>query len=336
MVTSCIMQDTATCAGVSSLQTKTTFKLGATNTKCHIFGNTMGRGHFHVVECDGNKSNCRDCTHNKARDGRQHQTTTYHPLPNVPKDEMAHDAYWASIGFQDPCNELDVEEFNKCPAFCSAETHVTGEEKVYCEMSLWHDPVRSLADVSKNSGFLSKDGHVFPCDHPPGVYHFVLCLDASFSMEFGWYDLVSAVELFLNQRKRQSSSDKNSVVVYTSEAYTVAEFESIADFDMNCLRFIGGHTNFGVALNKAYMLIGKYITDQIAPVLIFMSDGQCGNGDLEMDRIAQKYRVANNLQVYTLGFGFRKIKKTSTTRIWRISGCSEWTGAAKHVYRNFS
>ena len=290
------------------------YKVGepAVAEMCHIFCNTMGRGHFHVVECDGNKSNCRDCTHNKARDGRQHQTTTYHPLPNVPKDEMTHDAYWASIGFQDPCNELDVEEFNKCPAYCSAETHGTGEEKVYCEMSLWHDPVRSLADVSKNSGFLSKDGHVFPCDHPPGVYHFVLCLDASFSMEFGWHDLVSAVELFVNQRKRQSSSDKISVVVYTSKAYTVAEFESIADFDLNCLRFIGGHTNFGVALNKAYMLIGRYITDQIAPVLIFMSDGQCGNGELEMERIAQKYRVANNLQVYTLGFGeaiFAKLKE---------------------------
>ena len=96
---------------------------------------------------------------------------------------MTHDANWASIGFQDPCNELDVEEFNKCPAYCSAETHGTWEEKVYCEMSLWYDPVRSLADVSKRSGFLSKVGHVFPCD-PPGVYHFVLCLDGSFLMEF--------------------------------------------------------------------------------------------------------------------------------------------------------
>ena len=27
---------------------------------------------------------------------------------------MTHGAYWASIGFQDPCNKLDVEEFNKC------------------------------------------------------------------------------------------------------------------------------------------------------------------------------------------------------------------------------
>ena len=287
------------------------YKVGepAVAEMCHIFCNTMGRGHFHVVECDRNKSIARSCTHNKSTDGRQHQTTTYHPHPNVPKDEMTHDAYWASIGFQDPCNELDVEEFKKCPAYCSAETHGTGKEKVYCEMSLWHDPVRSLTDVSKRSGFLSKDGHVFPCDHPPGVYHFVLCLDGSFSMEFGWHDLVSAVELFVNQRKRQSSLDKISVIVYTSKAHTVAEFESIADFDLNCLRFIGGETDFGVALKKAYILIERYITDQIAPVLIFMSDGQCGNGELEMERIAQKYRVANNLQVYTLGFGDAKFAK---------------------------
>ena len=37
---------------------------------------------------------------------------------------------------------------------------------------------------------------------------------------------------------------KISVVVYTSEAYTTAEFKSIADIDLNCLCFIG--TNFGV------------------------------------------------------------------------------------------
>ena len=120
---------------------------------------------------------------------------------------------------------------------------------------------------------------------------------------------MSAVELFVNQRKRQSSLDKISVVVYASKTYTVAEFESIADFDLNCLRFIGGETDFGVALKKAYSLIEKFITDQIAPVLIFMSDVQCGNGELEMERIAQKYRVANNLQVYTLRFGEAKFAK---------------------------
>ena len=63
-------------------------------------------------------------------------------------------------------------------------------------------------------------------------------------MELGWYDLVSAVELFVNQRKQQWCLDKISVVVYASKTYTVAEFESIADFDLNCLCFIG--TNFGV------------------------------------------------------------------------------------------
>ena len=43
-----------------------------------------------------------------------------------------------------------------------------------------------------------------------------------------------------------------------------------------------------------------------------MSDGQCGKGEMEMVRIAQKYRVANNLQIYTLGFGeanFAKLKE---------------------------
>ena len=112
-------------------------------------------------------------------------------------------------------------------------------------MSLWHDRERSQVAISKRSGFLSKDGHVFPFDQPSGVYHFIMCLIGSISMEFGWYDLVSAVELFVNQRKQQWCLDKISVVVYTSEAYTVAEIKSFAHTDLKCLRFIGGQANLG-------------------------------------------------------------------------------------------
>ncbi|XP_075241109.1 uncharacterized protein LOC142336283 [Convolutriloba macropyga] len=289
------------------------YKVGepAVAEMCHIFCNSLGRGHPHIVECDSLDPTL--CAYIAKEDGRRHETTKYHPNPDIPKDEITHDAYWTLIGFQDPCQEVDIEQFQKCSAFCSAEDHEKDDETMFCQMPLWHEPVKSINEANLVDGFVTKDGHVFPCNHPVGIYHFVLCLDDSWSMGGQpWEDLVNGVLTFIAQRLNQSSSDMLSIEIYNQSGRIVAEYIPITCFQKSVLTYNGGGTDFSVALNLADEVIGRHIEKHVIPVLIFMSDGGSYNGEIEMENIAKKYRVAHGLQVYTLGFGkvyFEKLRE---------------------------
>ena len=279
---------------------------------CHVFCKSLGRGHIHIVECDSEDSTA--CIYSARKDQRRHESTRYHPNPEKPKDEITHKAYWASVGFEDPCQEIDAEDFQKCPAYCAAEMHEEEEEQIFCEQPLWHNPVTSMAEISRMSGFLTKDGHVLPCQHPSGIYHFVLCLDASGSMTGKpWDDVIGAVRVFVAQRLVLSSStDRMSIVIYNSNAKIAAEYQPINSFSRNWLTFMSGGTDFSIALNTADQIIGSHLDENIKPVLIFMSDGGSSNGEVEMEQLARKYSVSNGLDVYTLGFGiiqFEKLKE---------------------------
>ena len=285
------------------------YKVGeqAVAEMCHIFCNTLGRGHSHIVECDSEDPN--HCVYSAKEDGRRHQTMRYQPNPDIPKDELTHDSYWALIGFQDPCQDLDVEEFEKCPVSCAAETH-EDEETSFCEMPMWHDPVKSLADVGRGTGFLTRDGHVFPCIHPTGINHFVLCLDDSSSMDGApWKSLVEAVHAFVIQRLAMSTIDRISIAIHNHETRIKAEFELISNFTASWLTYHGGANNFSRALRVSDGIIGRHVSDNVKPVLVFMSDGYWDNGEIEMGEIARKYRVAHGLQIYTLGFGYIQFDK---------------------------
>ena len=289
------------------------YKVGepAVAEMCHIFCNSLGRGHIHIVECDSEDPTA--CVYSAKDDRRRHESTRYQPNPEIPKDEITHEAYWASIGFQDPCQEIDSENFEKCPAYCAAEVHEKEDEQPFCEMPIWHNPVKSLAEVCRTSGFLTKDGHVFPCSHPSGIYHFVLCLDDSGSMRGSpWTELVSAVNAFVAQRKASSSSDMISIAIHNHKTRITAEYQPITSFASNWLTFHSGENDFSQALSISDGIIGRHLDKNIKPVLVFMSDGIWHNGEVEMEELARKYRVANGLEVYTVGFGsvsFEKLRE---------------------------
>lgn len=71
---------------------------------CDMFCRSMGRGHFHIRPCEA--PHAALCTHS-AREGRRHETVRYGPNENVPKDELTHDAHWATAGWKDPCSDLE-------------------------------------------------------------------------------------------------------------------------------------------------------------------------------------------------------------------------------------
>ena len=281
------------------------YKVGepAVAEMCHIFCNSMGRGHVHIVECDNLPGRCY---YNAREDGRRHQTTNYYPNPEIPKDEMTHEAYWAMIGFQDPCQEIDVEEFQKCPASCPFETHIDDDEESLCVLGVLHNPVKKPSDANRATGFVTKDGHLFPCNHPGRFYHFILCLDDSGSMSGPpWWALVRAVQKFVRQRAEISANDMISIIIHHDTPRIVAEYISINDFSKHLLKYRGGGNDFSAALLFADYLIGRYLDRNSIPVLVFMSDGSCRNGEDEMRDIYSKYKKDHKLEIYTLGFGPR-------------------------------
>ena len=294
---------------------------------CHVFCQSLGRGHIHVIECPGD-----DCLNLSTVRGscRRHATCIYGPNAYEPKDEIWHCNYWKSIGFEDPCSAEQRETFNKCPFYCATPVHrERQDEKQYCMLNLWHDPVRRLSDIGFTYGTVSIDGHVFPCQHPKKAVHWVLTLDKSGSMQGDpWRALIDSTTSFMNSRRILATSDKYSIILYDHASYLIQQFQDVATFDSTVLsRYIaGGKTNFSAAIAMSDRVIGDYLDARTIPILVFMSDGNCNNGENEMAELARKYTVNHKLEVYTIGFGnanFEKLKQLARVGKGRYIECPE-------------
>ena len=113
---------------------------------CNFFCKSLVRGHSPSLECDMEKGKC---TYDPIIHKRRHQTCKYGPNKEVDKDEIWHEAYWEYINFEDPCVELDKEQFNKCPYYCSYEKHKDDKDTKYCELDIWHQKISSLEKIKK-------------------------------------------------------------------------------------------------------------------------------------------------------------------------------------------
>ena len=288
---------------------------------CHLFCSSLGRGHIHVIECPGN---CQD-EFSEEHDYRRHETCKYGPNEEVPKDEIQHGAYWDLIGFEDPCTSETSETFGKCPFYCSAASHeeeTTSEgdiKRYHCELNLWHKPVEKLSETTLTSGTVSKDGHAFPCYHEALALHWVLALDRSGSMAGKpWAELRKSTVSFMNSRKTMAPEDKYSILVYNHRPSLVEEFKPVKSFDenvlLNCLP--GGTTDFSTVIEESDKIIGRHLEKN--PVFVFMSDGDCDNGEQEMAVLAEKYKIDYKLKVYTVGFGASDFDKLQ--ELARIGG----------------
>ena len=299
---------------------------------CHMFCNSLGRGHIHVIECPGK---CED-QFDIENDHRRHQSCVYGPDKELPKDEIWHSAYWTSIGFQDPCTGTEIEVFEKCPFYCSAPNHVadnsdeTEDFRSYCLLDLWHAPVMEEAQtVRDDSVTVSKDGHLFGCYHDTKTFHWVLVLDKSGSMSGQpWQDVMESAKSFMLSRGSVSTTEKYSIVIYGNYALVGEEFQDVANFNPQSMTTLdaGGGTDFSVALSTADEVISRHLDENCIPVLVFMSDGDCYNGDAEMAELARKYLVEHKLKVYTIGFGsvdFDKLKQLAYRGGGKFIECTE-------------
>lgn len=135
-----------------------------------------------------------------------------------------------------------------------------------------------------------------------GSFHVVFCLDQSGSMSGKkWKDLAQAVTAFLNMRMHSGgSADRVSIVQFSSVAHVTAENMPLQEALALKLVFGGGGTSFKPALQRAQEVFNRVGTG--SPLLLFMSDGCNGDGDVSANVKAVAQSVPG-LSCHTVFFG---------------------------------
>ena len=211
-----------------------------------------------------------------------------------------------------------MQTFELCNAACNHPSHLRNPdvETSYCQLPLWHAPA-STTGGHHSFGHVSQDGHVYGCSHDvsgtTGLHHSILVLDDSTSMKRQpWKHLKAAVRAFLKDRAAIGGQDLITIIEHNQTARIVCEAFDVKSAQSVVLDMKGRGNCFKKAFLLAYevMLRSIALHPQHQLVLVFMSDGNCRTGNLEMEMIA---RSSANAKVFTVGFGtkcdFKKMKQ---------------------------
>ena len=93
-----------------------------------------------------------------------------------------------------------------------------------------------------------------------------------------------------------------TVINYSSSAKVTCQNKAITSFHPEKIKFRGGGTDYAVALRAAYQEISQ-LQQGFIPVLLFMSDGGCGNGEKEIQQIRSQFDNLG-LIIFVIGFGY--------------------------------
>ncbi|RHY20331.1 hypothetical protein DYB32_010056, partial [Aphanomyces invadans] len=195
---------------------------------CPFFCSKMGRGHVHFMPC---RHTAATCVYT-ATDGRQHCNLKLKPHPERPMDEVLHETYWQTLGWEDPVSSVaEKAAFKLCPYKCDAPDHAA-DSPSYCVLDAWH-PVMDKHDArGQQHGHTVVQGHLFACKHfsSRGLSHHVFVLDASGSMAGApWNALTDAVHGYLQEQVRKKGLDCGDVVsIVTFSSHGVIVFEAAA------------------------------------------------------------------------------------------------------------
>ncbi|CAE6410576.1 unnamed protein product [Rhizoctonia solani] len=298
---------------------------------CHLVCSAQGR-HAHIDFCR-EPDNCRGGAE------LEHINERMHPEPHRPKDWISHRLTWARSGFQDPYSREQQAEFAKCDVMCSGPEHnataTTAANPSYCNLPIFHPPQNRRA-VPAN-GYVSADGHYFGCVNPARLqqaYHVIFVIDSSGSMDSRdrtplpntpvsqllktrcnnrYGAVLSALHGFWLSREAghttgQPRQDAYSVITFNNHPTTrlANDFTSTTDRLLSQLlqTSASGGTNFNLALAHAQTLIRTHWNSDKAPVLVFLSDGQCGlNQNTVYDLCRSSVQLGKPLAFYSVSFG---------------------------------
>jgi len=169
--------------------------------------------------------------------------------------------------------------------------------------------------ISQTNVEIKKAAELLKTINPPisisKDYHVVFVLDASGSMgtkvksnqpnETRWTALMGAVDTFINSRRQGNFKDLISIIEYDHRAHLLCQAQSLSTDFKSKLQLYGGGTDFAIGLNEAKKIFDTNKHDVYTPVLLFLSDGECNNGDNEMKNLFNAHK-SNGLQVFVLNF----------------------------------
>ncbi|KAG8918942.1 hypothetical protein FRC02_002026 [Tulasnella sp. 418] len=267
---------------------------------CSSVCSQLGR-HAHIDYCRTQTGVCKG-------DEFMHIRERMLPNPDRPKDWISHKLFWARIGFKDPYSIGEQAEFAKCDVQCPGKEHegtaTAPARPSECILPIFHPP-QPLDWTGVGNGYVSADGHAFNCVNPNNLrqaFHVIFALDRSGSMweadrmplpntpstsliarynnnRFG--AVLSALHGFWISRSTTGSArrDAYSVIVFNASAETVISNDFTSTPDQLLRRIVDtdtdGGTNFDVVLRTAQNAMENYWTNDRAPVIIFLSDGEC-------------------------------------------------------------
>ncbi|KAJ0395626.1 hypothetical protein ATCC90586_010763 [Pythium insidiosum] len=273
---------------------------------CNMYCATMGREHVHYLPCD--QGSAGQCVYSgTSEDRRRHCQRALEPKPEQEMDELLHESFWETLGWEDPCTSKEArDEFGKCGYKCDAPDH-DDEKPSLCVLPAWHAPAKQ--PESGFDGYSYVSGHQFECTHVSGdgKMHHVLVLDASGSMSGSpWQHLMGAYAEYINNRiNDRGTTDLVSVITFDSSARIQYDAVSITSMRTAPVQYTGGGTSYASGLRLANEVMSRIMFDDYKPVIVFFSDGH-PHDPVEGEQLAQHIRQAYamyGLKAFAVGFG---------------------------------
>ncbi|CUA74082.1 E3 ubiquitin-protein ligase TRIP12 [Rhizoctonia solani] len=273
---------------------------------CNLVCAAQGR-HAHIDYCrdPGNCSNT-DCEHIMER---------MNPDPDREKDWISHATFWARSGFKDPYSQEEQNEFSQCDVLCAGPEHeataTSAANPSYCTLPIFHAPEPQAAYhivfVIDSSGSMS-DTDRLPLPNTPISPRLISSCNnrygAVLSALYGFWLSRDAVALSGATQTRQ---DAYSVVTFNESATTRVQNDFTSSTDQLISQLLpqaSGGTNFHAALTRAQSLIQTHWSSDRAPVIIFLSDGECNIADNPVyDLCRMCVQLGKALAFHSVSFG---------------------------------
>ncbi|CAI2161648.1 17233_t:CDS:10, partial [Funneliformis geosporum] len=304
---------------------------------CNLVCKELGR-HRHIDYCQ-NEETCK--LGNQGQDIK-HIDGEISPNPEIKKDFVSHRLFW-----EHPYSSQELQEFAKCDHECQDEVHNKPQDtsnatlfaKSYCELPLFHPPLKVTSPLSNNLGYISLDGHHFTCENPStrvAAFHIIFVLDRSSSMskidrkpientpicEFLKRNhnnrlgaVYNAVYSFLHTRlqtipKSSRVQDAISIILFDEQAVAPYVNQSLTDSNIiinNLVQYFPSiGTNFDSAIEKAGQIIDTNFDPTKANIIIFLSDGGCAIPESRLKNICKHNQNKKSpLYLYTVLFSSR-------------------------------
>ncbi|CAG8491773.1 7035_t:CDS:10 [Funneliformis caledonium] len=252
---------------------------------CNLVCKELGR-HRHIDYCQ------KTCRFGNLGQDIKHIYGEISPNPEMEKDYVSHRLFW-----EHPYSSQELQEFVKCDHECRDEIHNRPQDtsnttlfaKSYCELPLFHLPLKENSPLPNGMGYISLDGHHFTCENPStreAAFHIIFALDRSSSM-----NTVSII-LF----------DEQAVVPYVNQSLTDANIimKNLVQY------FPSVGTNFDAAIEKAGNIIDTNFDPTKANIIIFLSDGGCAIPESRLKSICKHNQSKKSpLYLYTVLFSSR-------------------------------